>query len=216
MPYRLNLKSRECLLPTPSGAYHVACTEQPDRVRRLLFLLMEVREAMCAKPEEVGRWADVLALKREGVLDLLHGLAKAGFVEAVVGPVLAPVGALEDVLPPLLRALSGSGRALLADRQGLYIANAGFTHETAEEVSALGADVAALHARHRFLINHNLGLGAEAWGLIDAAGGSRIGFWPLRIGVTEFSLAIADVPYLNQRAFRDLVWVLSYRYSQEG
>ncbi len=215
MRYRLNLEENECLMPTPSGAYHAACTEQPDRVRRLLFMLMGNASAPDAQSIDSEAWAGELEMTPADMLDLLYGLQGLEFIEALTGPLPAPAGALETVLPPLLQQLSSSGKALLADRQGLYIANTGFTHETAEELSALGADLAALHARHRYLINRNLGMRSEAWGLLNAGGGSCIGFWPLHIGSTEFNLVIADVPYLNQRAFRDLVWALSRRYSKE-
>ncbi len=211
MRYRLDLKSGERLLPTPSGAYHAACTEQPKRVRGLLFALMEKNAGQYVSP---GALAACLEETEDETLDLLHTLQTLGFIEAGADTCGAPSGPLEKVLPPLLLPLSSSGKALLSDNQGLYIANVGFTHETAEELSALGADLAALHERHRYLISRNLGLHTEAWGLLDASGGSRIGFWPLHIGETEFNLVIADVPYLNQPAFRDLVWALSQRYAQ--
>jgi len=215
MRYRLDLKADECLMLTPSGAYHAACTEQPERVRRLLFLLMEAERAPGAQPADIESWAARLEMTAEDVIGLLYSLQSLKFIEALAPPLFAPRGPLEKMLPPLLNLLSSSGRALLSDRQGLYIANVGFAHETAEELSALGADLAALHARHRYLVNRNLGLRAEAWGLLGADGGSRIGFWSLRIGETEFNLVIADVPYLNRSAFRDLVWALSCRYGKE-
>ena len=216
MSYRLDLRPGECLMPTPSGVYHAACTTQPERVQRLLFMLMEKERLARLDETLVAAWARALQAEPEELLGLLYTLQQAEFIEALPRPPQAPSGALEKVLPPLLRQLSSTDCALLTDRQGLYIANTGFTHETAEELSALGADLAALHARHGYLINNNLGLRSNAWGLLFADGGSQLGFWSLNIGRTEFNLIVGGVPYLNQRAFRDLVWSLSWRYSQQS
>ncbi len=200
-------------MPTASGAYHVACTEQPERVRRFLFMLMEKEYAQKALLQNIDAWAERLESSMEEMLDFLYLLQNLSFIEAISEPPCSPAGPLEKILPPLLTVLSGSGKGLLSDRQGFYIANVGFSHETAEELSALAADLSALQERHHYLLTHNLGLRMRAWGLVSGAGNSRIGFWPLQIGNTEFNLAISDAPYLNQQAFRDLVWVLSQRYA---
>ncbi len=50
----------------------------------------------------------------------------------------------EERIPELLAELSNVGKALLSDDNGLYFANAGFHHETAEEVGVLSSEVAAL------------------------------------------------------------------------
>lgn len=210
MRYSLNLNPEDCLLPTPSGAYHAACTKQPERVRKLLFFLMQEKVSRRFSPDKM---ATCLGLTEEDVLDLLGSLRSLEFVEAFQGVYNAPAGPLEKILPPLLAPLSGNGKTLLSDHQGLYIAKHGFAHETAEELSALGADLTALHERHHHLTGRNLGLATGAWGLLDAAGGSQIGFWPVRIGEAEFNLVVSGAPYLNQTAFRDLIWVLSLRYA---
>lgn len=212
MAYKLNFGAENLLLPTPSGAYHAACTEQPERVRRLLFMLMKNNQAADATQADIDNWAEKLDRTPEEMIELLYSMQEANFIEAPVERCGLPQGSPEKTLPPLLSVLSSSARALLCDQQGLYIANVGFAHETAEELSALAADLAALDGRHRFLINRNLGLRTNAWGLLDASGSSYIGFWPLRIGRIEFSLVISDIPYLNQVAFRDLVWILTHRY----
>lgn len=56
-------------------------------------------------------------------------------MQGVDTPLQAPAGALEDVLPGLLAAISESGKVLLADDQGFYLACSGFPHEVAEELS---------------------------------------------------------------------------------
>ena len=103
---------------------------------------------------------------------------------------------------------------MLADRQGFYLGTAGFTHETAEELSALSADLASLHQRHSGLLANNLGIGSGAWGVIDAAGNSQVGFWPLYVGEQRFALVLAGVPRMNQQALVNLIWILNQRYGQ--
>ena len=44
----------------------------------------------------------------------------------------------DEQLPTLLEQLSNSGKALLADENGLYFANANFHHEAAEELGLFG------------------------------------------------------------------------------
>ena len=48
----------------------------------------------------------------------------------------------DEQLPTLLEQLSNSGKALLADENGLYFANANFHHEAAEELGLLASEVA--------------------------------------------------------------------------
>ena len=117
------------------------------------------------------------------------------------------------MLPTLLSVLSGSNKALLADQQGFYLATYGFSHESAEELSALSADVASLYQRHSGLLKNNLGIDSSAWSIVDASGDSHMGCWPIFIGNQRFSLVLSGVPQMNQSAFTNLVWMLSKRYS---
>jgi len=197
-------------MPTPAGAYYAVSSSKPDAGRRLVMSLM-------AGIESPQLDLQVLEKKLEGqagtdVAELLYNLQKLGYVQAVAKPYAPPGKSLEEVLSPILVQLSSVGKALLADAQGFYIATAGFAHESAEEISALSADLAVLHARHTGLIEKNLGLSSSSWGLIDASGNSQLGLWPLYIGEYRFVLALAGMPLLNQPQFTDLVWLLFRRY----
>jgi hypothetical protein len=145
---------------------------------------------------------------------LLYHLQALGWVEGFADAQPAPAGALEDVLPALLPPLSADGKALLADAQGFYVASTGFQHETAVELAALSADLASLYERHQGLLKRNMGLGSSTWALVDAAGNSQTGFWPLYIGDQRFVLIISGVPRLNQPALTDLIWAFSKRYAR--
>ncbi len=207
---RYRLHHQTWLLPTPAGAYQAACTAQPGPVREFLLGLLRQGRSRLATVETLCHWTG--EVEPDAALGLLHRLQTLGLVQGEDAERSAPLGPLEQVLPPLLAPLSGSGRALLADGQGLYVCRHGFPHETAEELAALSADLASLHQRHQGLLRHNLNLPYDAWALVDAAGNSRVGFWPLHMGNTHFVLVLSDEPRLNQTAFRDLIWTLGQRY----
>lgn len=199
------------LLPTPAGAYQAACTPQQGAARQFLFALMSDNQSLRGDTESLRLWSG--SADNDSALELLARLQSLRLVQGETQPRILPTGPLEQLLPDLLIPLSSTGRALLADSQGLYVVTCGFTHETAEELAALSADLASLHERHRGLLQHNMGLRNQAWALSDAAGNSQVGFWPLYIGETSFVLVIGDMPCLNQPAFRDLIWALSRRYA---
>ncbi|MEN8166361.1 MAG: hypothetical protein ABFR65_02665 [Pseudomonadota bacterium] len=195
---------------TPAGAYYAVSESSEDPSRQLLRTLLRQDTSPSLSLERLIQW--VRSENDNESLELLYHTQNLGWVEGVDVPRSAPAGALEDIIPSLLPVLSGNGKALLADGQGFYISSQGFTHEAAEELSALSADIASLHDRHRGLLSNNLGLGSGAWALIDAAGNSQVGFWPLFIGDQRFVLVVGGMPHFNQPALTTLVWILSTRY----
>ena len=104
------------------------------------------------------------------------------------------------------------GRVLLSDENGLYFANAGFHHETAEEVGVLSSEVAALGEKHQLLVKNNLYIHHNAWGICDPSGQSELTFFPLFIGKTKLILVIGGTPDLNKEAFVTLTKILYASY----
>lgn len=114
----------------------------------------------------------------------------------------------------MIRSLSLDRKALVADPQGFCVANVGFTHEAAEELSVLSADLASLSTRRNGVIHGNLRIESQNWALVDASGNSKLGFWPLRIGTNCFVLVVQGVPAFNQWLYCDVIWALCRRYLQ--
>jgi len=200
------------LRPTPAGAFHLTSAPGADPVRHFLNALL--REPATPPFAEAGL-PDLTGSDSIGdALELLRRMQGLGWIEGLVAPRRSPEGPLEAILPELLLPLSTTGKVLLADAQGFHLASQGFAHETAEELSALSADLASLHQRRAGLLNRNLGMHGSAWALVDAAGHSRIGFWPLHLGEQRFVLVLGGIPCLNRPAFVDLVWALGLRYAQ--
>ncbi len=208
---QIRLDQAAFILPTPAGAYHAACTQTPEAARNFLFATMGQQSSQWGDAATVQRWHGGTA---EEALELLYHLHQRRWVVGDTSQQLAPTGPLPDITTSLLAPLSAVGHALLADEQGIYIATAGFHHETAEELAALSGDLLNLHRRHGGLIHHNLGLSHRGWSLSDASGHSQLGVWPLAIDQLLFTLVIKGMPCLNQAAFRDLVWTLTWRYWQ--
>ena len=198
------------VLPTPAGAYYAVSHEGSDPVRRLLCALLCQERTPLLDQAALERWTGQPA---EDAQETLYHAQNQQWIEGFSQPRSAGAGALEALLPGLLPPLSGSGKALLADAHGFYIAAVGFTHEAAVELAALSADIASLESRHSALIRQNLRLASGAWALVDAAGNSQLGFWPLFIDTQRFALILQGVPRFNQPVFTELVWALSTRYA---
>ncbi|MCQ8179963.1 hypothetical protein NP603_02470 [Methylomonas sp. SURF-1] len=202
------------LYPTPAGAYYAVAYPDSDKPRRFLLRLLQQAQtpALALPPLQ-----SLMEIEDEQkALEMLLHCQKLGWVQGVDTPLQAPAGALEDVLPGLLAAISESGKVLLADDQGFYLACSGFPHETAEELSALSAELATVHKRRSGLLSNNMGIASHAWAIVDAFGASQIGFWPIFVGGRRFVLAIAGTPHFNQAEFVSLAWILTTRYVKKG
>ncbi|HED39842.1 MAG TPA: hypothetical protein ENJ13_05385 [Chromatiales bacterium] len=205
------LDNEKFVLPSPAGVYYATASNQSDLSRGLLLALMTQVDSQPLTKEKLINWLSIDCI--ETTFELLHKIQQLGWLASSQEKQSAPAGALEEIIPPLLAVLSSSSKALLADQQGFNLASSGFTHEAAEELSALSADFVSLRMRHGTLLFNNLNIKTQAMGLIDAAGNSQLGFWPLYIGKHCFTLVMSGIPQFNQPAFTNLVWLLTNRYA---
>ncbi len=199
------------LSPTPAGAYYAVSSAEQDKPRQFLrrLLLQTVTPALTLENLSQLTGNDVT----EKSCELLYHCQKLNWVQGLGAQESYPSDLLENILPELLGKMSESGKVLLADIQGLYLASHGFPHEVAEELSALSAELTTVHERRSGVLMNNLGMSSNAWGIIDVFGNSQIGFWPLFLGKNRFVLVISGVPHFNQPEFVKLIWTLSIRYS---
>jgi hypothetical protein len=189
------------VLPSPTGAFYSVSGSTAEPAKRFLQNLMT--------ESKTSRLGD----KQSGDNDqLLQHIKKLKWLQGFDQAIRIPEGTIEDTLPKILQKLSSESKALLADDQGLYLSCTGFTHEAAEELSALSGDLSSLYARHQGITRGNLNIQSSAFSLVDAAGYSQLGFWPLYIGNTMFVLVILGAPRFDQAAFVELVWMLHKRY----
>ncbi|MDQ7072636.1 MAG: hypothetical protein Q9N32_02575 [Gammaproteobacteria bacterium] len=197
--------------PTPAGAYFCVSANSNSPSRKLLQVLLTQKQTLL--PDNYKLQSLTGLTDQNELYELLYRMQSLGWLDGVEQQQTAPEG-VEDVLPDLLVTLSESGHALLADEQGFYLSAQGFPHETAEELSALSADIFSMYERHQALLRNNLGLETSAWALVDAAGNGQIAFWPLWVGKHRFVLVIKGVPLLNNPALMKLIWALSIRYGE--
>ncbi len=207
----LTLAPETYVVPSPAGAYYAASNRSQEPARALLFRLMSLGQTPILTTDLLRSWLGDQQVHTG--LELLWHMQSLGWIQGARQARPAPAGALDEILLGMLAELSSEKKALLADDSGFYVANYGYTHEAAEELSALSGRLASLYERHRGLLYNNLGIPSAAWAVVDAAGNSTIGFWPLYIGVERFVLAISGMPQLSQPAFVDLVWALARRYA---
>ncbi len=208
---RYQLQENIYVLPSPAGAYYAVARPEDEAPRRLLRNLLQKDNSPLLSVEGIRSWSGIN--DDDSAMELLSHIQALGWIEGSDTPLAPPEGRLEDILPDLLAPLSGNRKVLLADEQGFYLSAQGFPHETAEELSALSADLATLHERHAGLLKNNLGLRSNAWAVVDAAGNSEVGFWPMYVGSQRFVLVVGGMPRLNQPAFIRLIWALSIRYA---
>lgn len=194
---------------TPRGAYYAVQDNSEDVSRLALVRLLHLDETPSLTEETV---AEITQKSGEDGLNLLHRMQTLGLISGQKTPESAPSQNLEDILPDLLGALCDSKKSLLAEHSGLYLGASGFPHEAAEELAAISANLSEVYQRHKNLLQGNLRFNQHAWGLIDAAGNSEVGFWPLYVGYNQFALIIHGMPQLNRPAFKQLVWSLMKRY----
>lgn len=201
------------LYPTPAGAYYAVCSNDLDKPRQFIrqILLQPVTpELNMDNLQHLAGTED-----EDKTYGLLHHCQKLSWVQGLHTPEEYPSDLLENILPDLLSKMSESGKVLLADMQGFYLASHGFPHEVAEELSALSAELANVHSRRSGVLMNNLGVVSQSWGIIDVFGNSQIGFWPLFFGKNRFVLVISGNPHFNQPDFVKLVWALSMRYADK-
>lgn len=194
---------------TPAGAYYAVSNNTVSASRTLLHGLLKANPNELISAEKLLAWSDTSDINV--ALNLLYRLQRLEFLYGDEVPSQEHITLTDEQLPDLLAQFSNSGRALLADKNGLYFANAGFHHETAEEVGILASDVVDVGERHQLLLKNNLNIHHTAWGICDPSGQTDLTFFPLYVGQNKLILVVGGVPDLNKEAFVSLIKVLSNR-----
>jgi hypothetical protein len=195
------------LSPTPKGAYYATASPEPEPARAVLQGLMSHDATRIAALDEIAGWSG-----DPDCLPLLYRMERVNWLAGAAEPAELQVRNMEADMPAALAQLSADGRALLADTQGFPLAQSGFHHEIAEELALFGAEVANLQHKYGSLIRGNLRLASPAMGLLDSAGNSQLGAWPLYVGQQQFMLLVEGMPKFDQPAFLQIVWSLCWRY----
>ncbi|PXX48714.1 MULTISPECIES: hypothetical protein [Aquitalea] len=210
MSDHLSLKDTLYPIASPAGAYYAVSSPEQDAARVLLTQILRLGHSVPLTEALLEEWSGNDLGKG---LETLYRLQRLEFVHGTEQPRPPLAINLESQLPTLLAALSGNGRALLADDNGLYYATAGFHHESAEEIAALAGDIISLSRRHALLLKNNLNISNLAWAISNPAGHSELAFYPLHVGQQSFVLVIGGTPRLQDEHFVTLIELLSRRYA---
>ncbi|WP_373741179.1 peptidase M23 [Neisseria sp.] len=210
MESTLSLQSNLYPKVTPAGAYYAVSSDASSASRVLLYGLLKAAPSETISSEKLLAWADTSDIN--SALNLLYRLQRLEFLYGDEQVSTEDTNLSDEQLPDLLAQLSNVGKALLADENGLYFANAGFHHEAAEELGLLASEIAGVEAKHQLLIKNNLHIHHSAWGICDPSGQSELTFFPLYVGTTKLILVIGGMPDLNKEAFVTLVKALYNRY----
>jgi len=193
----------------PAGAFYATVGSEPDDARALLLQLLSSDVSLPFSEELVMELSD---LGREEAQELFHKLQDKNFIQLVKKPSRVISESLEKILPELLAGLSSTGKVALADNHGFCLGSTGYDADHADALCALAADLSSLHERHRLLLNRDLTMMGESWGMLDPVGLSQVGFWVINLGHQRFVLVIDQMPKLNQGNYVDLLSVLARRY----
>lgn len=200
------------VIPTPAGAFYSAASPKICKTRDLLKNLMRHQKSTPINFENLK--AHIPCESDDELLKILYQAQREKWIQGIEEPISIPTDSLEESLPSILSSLTVNGKILLADDYGLSICSVGFSDGAAEEFSALSADIGLLHERHHSIWENHLDLITSAWGVIDAAGNTQFGFWPLYVGEQRFVICIDGLPHLNHPDFVSLIWTLNTRYGQ--
>lgn len=192
------------LAVTSAGAYFAVAAGEVDPDRTLILNLLA--EAQSPLEQTLNMAGDPTVSEQLSRLKARGWLANRSEADS------APRSTLEALLPVLLPDLSDRGRALLADHQGLAIGLGGFSEHEAQGLAALSADALALARRAAQLLPHFGSHLPGSWAMVDAAGNSRVGVWPIHLPGRQFTLVIEGRPLFVRVAFQQLVWTLVRRY----
>jgi hypothetical protein len=198
------------IIPTPLGAYSAISNPQPDAARSLILGILASETTQKVSIETLRQYAG-----DTDPLRLLYWMEKANWIVGRAESETLATQHIETDVPYLLSQLSSDGKALLADHQGFYLVNAGFTRELAEELAILAAEISTIQSKHSELIRNKLRLGSLAMGVIDSGGNSELGCWPLFIGKHHFMLVISGIHRFDQQAYLHLIWALCRRYNND-
>lgn len=200
-----DIVKKSFLKVTPAGCYHAVESGEPTIVRMLLQQILSTAVT--------PTFSDFTNSEQQSILTL----AESGFLGFDSTHTTLPGGNLSELLPQVLPALSERQRVVLSEaRQGLFIDYVGVSRDQAEEIAALAASLRSLSEGHVGLLTEQLSTPSLAFGVIDPAGNSDIGFWPLHIADKVFTLTILGIPRLNAVEFRLLVWALIERYGADN
>lgn len=204
------LQGNKYLLPSAGGIYHLVCQPGQTSAKKLFSDILRRRRTRVIAVDDVQRIMEIDS--RQQFAEEMQTILTLGWLEEHDTPLQLPEDALEELLPQLLTALSSTGHTFLSDSHGFPLFSSGFPRKDVESLSAMSAQFSTIYDKYHQVIQRTANSPTQAWGMIDAAGNSNMGIWPINVGDHSFNLLIQGVPRLDHPNFVILVWLLYSRY----
>ena len=203
-------KEAQYLTVTPRGALFATSTTEESKTKEVLMKLLNMKVSPKLTQESL---LELTELHDEKLAEaVLYQLQVRHFVQAESEPVGVPDINIHKELPTLLRLLSSSGKTLLIDSNGFQISSTGFAPEDIEQLAVVSSEFSTIFSTYKHFLSQSLNKEYAATAVVNNQGISKLGFVMLDVSGVVFTLTIGDTPFLNQRTFRDIVWLLTYRY----
>ncbi|ELV07673.1 hypothetical protein PE074_03615 [Wohlfahrtiimonas chitiniclastica] len=199
---------------TAQGAlYAVQKSTTNQAVRNVLLKLLSMKESPELSDDLICQLTGFAADKIKLAKAIFYQLEIMHFIQAETKVVSVPMINFENDLPSMLSMYSSLGKALLSDQLGFLLGNVGFPDEELNGIAAMSTRLAALYDDSYATVSNILGGHSHVGvGITNYQGMTQLGIYAMDVSGNQFTLTIAGIPFLNQKAFRDLIWVLVYRY----
>lgn len=204
------LQDNKYLFPSTAGVYHLVCQPNETSAKKLFSDILRRKQTRVINAHDLQCIMELET--HQQFAEEIQVMLSLGWLEEHDTPLLLPDDALEDLLPQLLTVLSSTGHTFLSDSHGFPLFSSGFSQKDVESLSAMTAEFNTAYDKHHEVIQRTAQSPTQAWGMIDAAGNSNMGIWPINIGSHGFNLLIQGVPNLDHPNFVILVWLLYSRY----
>lgn len=201
------------LCVTTLGAYMCVSDHVQGEERKLLFWLLSQDRS----PEVDIELLDAMAVEA-GIKEprqCLDALLKRHLLTLSDTRCIRATGAMQEILPRLLAALSDGGPGLLADSGGLCLASTGFEESDVEALTALASKMLAALEHADQKVFDLLGIEYGLPCLYDLKQRRVVIFATLDFGSSHFVLVTQGKAMFLGTAFRDLVWALWGRYGTD-
>jgi hypothetical protein len=197
---------------TAIGAFYAVQSAKSDPIRETLLRLMQADKSFIVSDDAIKQYT---GLEKDEALAQLYKLENAGFIVANTVQERITDRTLDELLGVALRNLSDLGQVILADSgRGFYLGYSGFSATEAEELAVLSSSIRTLYVKNEHLLRDKLSMNESAFGIINPAGNSELGFWPMFIGSNVFTLIISGLPQFNRPDFARIIWLLVQRYGK--
>lgn len=208
------MTEKKYITVTAQGAlYAVQQTKTNQAARNVLLQLMSLDRSPELSDDMI---CELTGFKEEQIklakavffqLEIMH------FIQAETRENFVPKINFETDLPSMLSLFSSLDKALLSDQLGFLLGNVGFPENDLDQIVAMSTHLATVYQDSyetvSSIINGNNHIGV---GITNYQGMTQLGIYSIDVMGNKFTLTIAGIPFLNQKAFRDLIWVLVYRY----